>query len=347
MRSYLGAIDMFPQTTLNAYNAWYLLNPAAWLSHFPLNVPGQPDSLTVLGPLTARNTGLIMLALWTSIVLVNVWRRFRAPDEYVWLTAIYFGFFMLPTQIHERYLYPVLITSVLAIANDVRMWGVSLPIFWAYTYNIVAFTHAPFEVLGFNYLFRMGDIGLQAAVVQGLAFIVSGVVMLSRPDSRRAKVALIPLWVLIGLIIGFTSLDRLIPDELPATAHRVDALVDGTTRLKGFELRSTDEGAEVTLYWQAEQHNNMDYAIFIHALRDGERIAQVDGRPMDGEFPVWRWFSDRIIATSWPLAFDLGDGFPDILQVGLYDPISMQRAAVVQNGQVSPEQAITINLAQP
>ena len=26
MRSYLNAIDMFPQTTLNAYNLWYLLN---------------------------------------------------------------------------------------------------------------------------------------------------------------------------------------------------------------------------------------------------------------------------------------------------------------------------------
>ena len=344
MRPYLNAIDMFPHTTLNAYNAWYLLNPASWSRHYPLNVPNQPDSLLVLGPLTARSAGLIMLALWTLVVMVNTWRKYRAPNEYVWLTAIYFGFFMLPTQIHERYLYPVLITSVLAIANDARMWGVVLPLVWSYTYNIVAFTHAPFNYLGFNYLFRMGDIGLQAAVVQTLTFFVSAVVMLSKVNSRRAKLILIPLWTLIALIIGITTMDRLIPDSLPEAVHSADALLDGTTRLSGYDIQPNESGMDVVLYWHAEQHNNEDYAIFVHVLRDGERVAQVDMRPMNGEYPVWRWFADQVVETRFNLAFDPSEGFPDTLQVGLYDQESMRRASVIQNGVMNADQFVTLDL---
>ncbi len=344
MRSYLNAIDMFPQTTLNAYNLWYLLNPAAWLSHYPLSVQGQSDAMAIVGPLTARNIGLVLLALWTLIVLVNVWRKYRAPNEYLWLTAMYFGFFILPTQIHERYLYPVIVTSVLAVAADARMWGIVLPLIWSYTYNIVAFTHAPFSFLGINYLFRMGDIGLQAALVQVLAFITVIVTMLSNPGGRRSRLVLIPLWTSMAVIIGFTTLDRLIPERFPDSAFPVDAVVDGTTRLAGYEVHPTDEGIEVVLFWRAEEHNNTDYSLFIHALQNGSRVAQYDGKPMEGEYPVWRWFADQIVVTRQLLRID-GEGvLPDMLEIGFYNPETMRRADVIEDGLYSAEQAIKIGL---
>ena len=286
------------------------------------------------------------MALWTLTVLTNVWRKYRSSNEYIWLTCIYFGFFMLPTQIYERYLYPAIITSVLAIAGDPRMWGIVLPLAWSYSFNIIAFTHAPFSYLGVNLPFRLGDVGLQAASVQALAFISSGVMLLSDRSSHRARFVLIPLWVAMAAIIGFTTLERLFVDWVPMSAHRINALLDGTTRLEGFDRRCEDGGVELSLYWRAIEHNNSDYAIFLHAMREGERIAQSDGRPENGEYPVWRWFADRVIVTTHMLPLNPVTGPADRIIIGWYDPHTMERVDVIENGVLTASQTADIDLGE-
>lgn len=106
-RAYLGATERFPAITVNAYNAWYLATAGQG------NWTGQPtpathDGQPLGGPLTYRAVGFLLLGTWVLAVLaLLIWR----PDPRVaWVVAaaIALGFFTLPTQIHERYLYPAL-----------------------------------------------------------------------------------------------------------------------------------------------------------------------------------------------------------------------------------------------
>jgi hypothetical protein len=68
--------------------------------------------------------------------MVIMWRQAKEPREFIWATALMLGFFMLPTQIHERYLYPAVTLAVFAATQDRRMWIVALGLAATYTYNL-------------------------------------------------------------------------------------------------------------------------------------------------------------------------------------------------------------------
>ena len=50
------------------------------------------------------------------------------------------------------------------------------------------------------------------------------------------------------------------------------------------------QGVQVRLRWRANAPLDEDYTVFLHYLRDGERVAQADSRPAGGHYPtaVWR-----------------------------------------------------------
>ena len=102
LAAYTGAVGFYPALSMNAYNPWYLVHV---LSRRLLGQP-LPDTLRVLGPLTLRHVGLGLLAAYAAVIL-----RRRSED---WATAFFaagllvFGFFMLATEMHERYVLPSL-----------------------------------------------------------------------------------------------------------------------------------------------------------------------------------------------------------------------------------------------
>ena len=88
-----SSAEYFPYTSLNAFNLMAL-------------VVGMriPDSTTLLG-VSAFTVGIILLSAVCLISLFIVWRG-RSPRALLYAAFLaYLGFFVLPTRIHERYLY--------------------------------------------------------------------------------------------------------------------------------------------------------------------------------------------------------------------------------------------------
>jgi len=95
---YFGAYSTYGETTVNAFNIW------------AFGGVRQPDTgATFL-------IGWILFAALAVFAVYFVHKRLVVSEELVILFAaflLFFGFFMLPTRIHERYLFPAL--SVLAL----------------------------------------------------------------------------------------------------------------------------------------------------------------------------------------------------------------------------------------
>lgn len=95
---YFGAYGGYPFTSINAFNIWGMFG--MWV---------QDGGFYFVG------WGLFIL--FAALFLVVTFKRFKEEGEaLVFFSAsmILFAFFMLPTRIHERYLFPVL--SVLALS---------------------------------------------------------------------------------------------------------------------------------------------------------------------------------------------------------------------------------------
>ena len=120
-----------------------------------------------------------------------------------------------------------------------------------------------------------------------------------------------------------------------------------TIALRGYDLTTTPTKLGLDLYWQSLRPTNVDYTVFVH-LRDhiGQVVAQIDGPPVQGEYPTSLWDSEELIAA--PFVLDLPPGLePGVYQlfVGLYDPLTGLRLTVPQTADHSIL-LTEINLAQ-
>jgi Gpi18-like mannosyltransferase len=100
---YFGAYQGYRYTTINAFNFWGF--GGMW----------QSDTQTFLF-LNFYTIGWVLFAALTTFTLYFVHKRFSANNEMLVLFAafvLFFSFFMLPTRIHERYLFPALAVLVL------------------------------------------------------------------------------------------------------------------------------------------------------------------------------------------------------------------------------------------
>jgi Gpi18-like mannosyltransferase len=95
---YFGAYGGYAYTSVNAFNVWAL--GGLWILETPVFFA----------------TGWILFGALAAFVLYVLHKRFSASGELLVLFSafiLFFGFFMLPTRIHERYLFPAL--SILAL----------------------------------------------------------------------------------------------------------------------------------------------------------------------------------------------------------------------------------------
>ncbi len=88
-----SSAEYFPYTSLNAFNLMALVEGMR-----------VRDSATLLG-LSAFAVGLMLIAVVFLVAIFMVWRD-RSPRALLYAAFLaYLGFFVLPTRIHERYLY--------------------------------------------------------------------------------------------------------------------------------------------------------------------------------------------------------------------------------------------------
>jgi len=89
---YFGAYRGYAVTSVNAFNMWAL--GGLWV----------PDGYLFI-------LGWMLFGALTTFTLYVLYKRFNASGELLVLFSafvLFFGFFMLPTRIHERYLFPAI-----------------------------------------------------------------------------------------------------------------------------------------------------------------------------------------------------------------------------------------------
>jgi len=111
LRPYITLPDQSPRLVVSAYNLWYLLR----LGRVHLvSSAGQPGVL----PFSYQTLGILMF--WAFVVLVaGLMLSRRRTSLFVAAAVLSLGLFMLLTQMHERYMFPVLAFLLLAAGSQV------------------------------------------------------------------------------------------------------------------------------------------------------------------------------------------------------------------------------------
>jgi Gpi18-like mannosyltransferase len=107
-QAYVGAVGRFPRVTNRAYNLWYLVTQGV----------NRSDLEPALGGLSFRQVGMLLVGCAALIVCIALLRRFDGPMRAEGAAVMALSFFMLPTQIHERYLFFALAFLALRLASD-------------------------------------------------------------------------------------------------------------------------------------------------------------------------------------------------------------------------------------
>jgi hypothetical protein len=107
-QAYLGAVGRFPRVTNRAYNIWFLATQGVSTS----------DLDPLVGSMSFRQAGMLLLGAAVLLICVALWRRSDGPGRAAGAAVQALAFFMLPTQIHERYLFFTLAFLALRLASD-------------------------------------------------------------------------------------------------------------------------------------------------------------------------------------------------------------------------------------
>ena len=101
--------DLYKYTSCNAYNTWALFG--LWKS----------DIVSHLG-LTYQQWGIIAFFPFLAFVMWQLHRKYEPRSVIFAVFLIMFGFFMLMTRMHERYLFPVLALLALGWYTRFTLW---------------------------------------------------------------------------------------------------------------------------------------------------------------------------------------------------------------------------------
>ncbi|MFN8619595.1 MAG: hypothetical protein U0869_02455 [Chloroflexota bacterium] len=119
-----GTAANYDYLSVNAYNPWALIGSGGGPS-LAEQFNWSKDSVPLLGPIPGVAIGGALLVIG---FLWGLWRAGRAGDRWtIILTAAFLcmAFYILPTRVHERYLFPAFVfLPLLAVAD--RRWLVSL-----------------------------------------------------------------------------------------------------------------------------------------------------------------------------------------------------------------------------
>jgi hypothetical protein len=114
---YARAGNVYPVLSLNAFNPWWI---ATVLMGGGGGRPFPSDAGAVIGAVTPHTIGLVLFLAATVWIVVRCARRPEGSRAWRLLTLQWLAFFLLPTQVHERYLAPALVSLAVAAVIDRR-----------------------------------------------------------------------------------------------------------------------------------------------------------------------------------------------------------------------------------
>jgi Gpi18-like mannosyltransferase len=121
-----GSMDYFPYVSMNAHNLWHLI--------YNGDLTQMPDANNICFGITIKSVGLSlfflssMVILWPlikSIIKLNKVQVNAAlnPESILLMHClISFVFFYFNTQMHERYIHPAIVSSVLLAVIYMKWW---------------------------------------------------------------------------------------------------------------------------------------------------------------------------------------------------------------------------------
>jgi Gpi18-like mannosyltransferase len=142
-----SSVDFYPTVSRNAYNLWYLFFTD------PLNTS---DQLTFL--ISLKSWGIILFVLFYALVVFLFLKSKKGLSEiFLVIALVSLGFFFLSTQMHERYVHPVVVFAGLYAVFSKR-YLVFIISSLAYLLNLEAvmqmFSYFDDEVFGFIVNFK-------------------------------------------------------------------------------------------------------------------------------------------------------------------------------------------------
>ncbi len=137
-QAYLNAVGTFPTVTVFAMNIWYYAIGTD---------PNMVDTIQILPHITLKTVGLILLSIAASLTCLYIFfhRHMNMAVLLKAATFISFAFFMLPTQIHERYAFPALVFVIFLLLYELKWTGIALGLTATIFLNIVMVLYAGFN----------------------------------------------------------------------------------------------------------------------------------------------------------------------------------------------------------
>ena len=78
-------------------------------------------------------------------------------------------------------------------------------------------------------------------------------------------------------------------------AYALNANFASLISLIGYDL--TSDPSAIIFYWQAQAAMSEEYTVFVHLLNgDGQLVGQMDGPPVEGNYPTSRWSPGEVVA---------------------------------------------------
>ena len=153
----------YPYLSMGAFNFWHLVSWLGWGTFH-----GRHPDLTALWlGLTPRDLGLVMLEVVTLLLAFSLWRKPTLERITIAVALQAFGFFLLATEMHERYSFPALpllalylghrLPTVLYIGLSITYFANLYALFWSW------------QPLG-NLLWLQGWGSLIVALLNGVLF---------------------------------------------------------------------------------------------------------------------------------------------------------------------------------
>ncbi|PDZ63059.1 hypothetical protein CON30_24840 [Bacillus cereus] len=134
-QAYLNAVGTFPTVTVFAMNIWYYAIGTD---------PNTVDTIQILPHITLKTVGLILLSIAAALTCLYVFfhRHMNTAVLLKAATFISFAFFMLPTQMHERYAFPALVFVIFLLLYEMKWTGIALGLTLTIFLNIVMVLYA-------------------------------------------------------------------------------------------------------------------------------------------------------------------------------------------------------------
>lgn len=322
-----GAVDLFPHTTVNAFNFWCFVDPGFWQGIYGF---GPDDGRILIAPFTYKQVGFIMLGVYVLLICVVIWKRAHEHKEFVWAAALYFGFFTLPTQIHERYLYPGVVFAIIGIVQDKRLAFAALATYFTFTHNIIHALNGIYRWAGSAIWFYIGNAAPRVSLMQCLLFVE---VMLIAVFDRAPRLIGVTRLALAAVVVNLVFVAINPPREtLPPEAQPVHGVTMlDSIQLLGYIMEGNDKGYTLALFWQTSKPINAFYVPLVEAEREGQVVSRSRGSYADDVLGTWRWSQGSIERTVHYL--DINDQpLPDSLYVGMIDAYSDEVAPVLLDG---------------